>query len=101
MNKLSPCLLNLIMVRMPLLAIRTLMLIKPFEQNKQFWRIVFFRIADVPIGSWIDACKVISKKENWYIKCYQCGYQTVENYKVPQKCLKCGNELCHRFTALL
>lgn len=100
METLSKNLLNLIIIRMPFMSIRKIILANPnvLHNNMQFWRILFFRMAKIPIGSWREACELFSRNNDWYIKCYQCGrYQTTSLW-VPVKCAKCGGELRHQDT---
>lgn len=100
MDKLNKHLLNLILIRIPLASVFRFMMVKPnIHNNTQFWRVIFFRLAKMPIRSWYDACQIFASQKNyWHVKCYQCGQYIVECLGVPTKCVKCGSELRHQDT---
>lgn len=77
-----------------------MIMVKPplFNDNMYLWRVLFFRLANMPIGSWYDACKIFEKRNDWYVKCYKCGSHIVRNLGIPLKCNKCGGELRHQDT---
>lgn len=100
MNGLSKNVINIIMFRLNSEIIYKLILIKPelFKNNEYFWRVIFFRIMKIPVGSWTDACELVAQRIVWYIRCYQCGYRYIKSLKVPVMCPICECVLDHRDT---
>lgn len=101
MNVLTDNLWCLILCRVSIDDIRKIMMIKQIH-SPQLWRSIFFKIARKYGRSWFAACRaLISKRDSYYVRCYQCSWSVVYSIGRPQFCSKCGLGLSLKDTSLV
>jgi len=92
MDKLSANLLSYIYIRLDCPTMVKLCRIKPIPNY--VWRCIFFKIVNEPIGSWLDACRILTKNVDEYmVKCEECGWQRVREANRPKICYECCGPL--------